>query len=161
MWTRPARGFTLIEVMIALMIFSMAAIVLGGAYLNVISSYKAASVANEDDQAVAFARSQLLSQPDLQTAVTGAEFDDASTSADGAPTRHVKWSATIDSTDTTDLFSVTFVCELSDPSLAQPKKVTETFMLLRPTWSDPATRSNLRQAAASRIAQVQGRPPSQ
>ena len=86
MRTRPARGFTLIEVMIALMIFSMAAIVLGGAYLNVISSYKAASVANEDDQAVAFARSQLLSQPDLQTAVTGAEFDDASTSADGAPT---------------------------------------------------------------------------
>jgi hypothetical protein len=35
--------------------------------------------------------------------------------------------------------------------------VTENFMLLRPTWSDPAAETTLRQAAASRIALVQGR----
>ena len=140
--------------MIALLIFFMATIVLAGAYVNVLNSYQAATTANENDQDVAFARSQLLTQADLQTAETGAAFDTTDN-------RHVSWSATCDTTDTTDLFAVTFTCEISDATSANPKKVVENFMLLRPSWSDPATKSTQRQNAAARIAQVQGRPPPQ
>ncbi len=151
---RANRAFSLPEVLIALLIFFMATIVLAGAYVNVLNSYQAANTANDNDADIAFARSQLLAQADLQTAETGASFD-------ASDSRHVTWSATVDTTDTTDLFSVTFTCQIDDPTLPQPKKVVQTFMLLRPSWSDPATRTTQRQTAASRVAAVQGRPPPQ
>ena len=148
---RRRRGFTLIEVLAALLIFSLTAVVLGGAYLNVLNSYEVAQRSNVTDGEVYYARSQLLTQSDLTLAQAGAEFDDGD--------RHVKWTAEIDPANTTDLFSVTFTCTVSDPSAPQPKTVVETFMLLRPTWSDPAARSELRQNAASRIALAQGKQP--
>jgi general secretion pathway protein I len=88
---------------------------------------------------------------DLPTAEAGAEFDDGQ--------RHVKWTAEIQPENTTDLFSVSFTCTVSGPAEPAPKTVTETFELLRPTWSDPTARSTLRQNAANRIAQVQGKQP--
>jgi general secretion pathway protein I len=148
---RRNRGFSLIEVLAALLIFTLTAVVLGGAYLNVLNSYEVAQRSNVNDNDVTFARSQLLSQTDLPTAQAGAEFDDGN--------RHVKWTAEIDPADTTDLFTVTFTVVLTEPGAAPTKTVVETFMLLRPTWSDPSARTTLRQAAASRIAVVQGKQP--
>jgi prepilin-type N-terminal cleavage/methylation domain-containing protein len=144
-------AFTLIEVLVALLIFTLTAVVLGGAYLNVLNSYEVAQRANVNDNDVAFARSQLLTIADLPTAEAGAEFDDGN--------RHVKWTAEIDPADTTDLFTVTFTCVLTSPGTAPTKTVVENFMLLRPSWSDPSAQSTLRAAAASRIAVVQGRQP--
>jgi len=146
----PRRGFTLIEVMVALMIFGLTAVVMGGAYLNVLNSYEAAQRSNLNEGEVSFARSQLLTIAGLPTAQAGQEFDDG--------TRHVKWTADAEPTTTTDLFTVTFTCVITDPS-TQPKTVVETFMLLRPTWSDPTDRTTLRANAASRIALVQGKQP--
>jgi prepilin-type N-terminal cleavage/methylation domain-containing protein len=144
-------GFSLIEVLAALLIFTLTAVVLGGAYLNVLNSYEVAQRSNVNDNDVTFARSQLLTQSDLPTAQAGAEFDDGS--------RHVKWTAEIDPAETADLFTVTFTVVLTDPGTAPAKTVVENFMLLRPTWSDPSARTTLRQAAASRIAVVQGKQP--
>lgn len=132
----------------ALVIFAMTAVVLGSAFVNVLNGYEVARKANVTDADVTFARSQLLAQPDLTTAGDGAEFDDGD--------RHVKWKAEIEPTDTTDLFTVTFSCTVTEGSL-EPQQTTETFMLMRPTWSDPTARSTLRQNAANRIALVQGR----
>lgn len=148
---RRNSGFSLIEVLAALLIFTLTAVVLGGAYLNVLNSYEVAQRSNVNDNDVTFARSQLLTQPDLPTAQAGAEFDDGN--------RHVKWTAEIDPAETTDLFTVTFTVVLTEPGTAPTKTVVETFMLLRPTWSDPTARSTLRQTAASRIAVVQGKQP--
>ncbi len=139
----------MIEVLVALMIFGLTAVVMGAAYLNVLNSYEAAERSNRSGDEVAFARSQLLAISDLQTAVNGAEFDDGD--------RHVKWTAEIEPTATTDLFTVTFTCVISDTSAAAPKTTTETFMLLRPTWSDPTERTTLRKNAADRIALAQGK----
>jgi len=145
---RRPSGFTLLEVLAALMIFALTAVVMGAAYLNVLNAYAAAERTNVNEDEVAFARQQLLAISDLTTAEQGQEFDD--------DTRHVKWTAQIDPTNTTDLFTVTFTCVISEAA-ASPRTVNETFMLLRPTWSDPTAESNLRQAAANRIALVQGR----
>jgi general secretion pathway protein I len=148
-----ARAFTLIEVLAALAIFALTAIVLGAAYVNILTSYRAIGLSTEDAQDVAFARQALLTQIDQQTAENGDEFD----TADG---HHVQWSLdpaiTVASTTVTDLWTVGFVCEISDTPSSVPRKYTATFMLLRPTWSDPATRSQVRQAEATRIAQAQG-----
>jgi prepilin-type N-terminal cleavage/methylation domain-containing protein len=143
------RGFTLIEVLMALVIFALTAVVLGGAYVNVLNSYEIARKANVNDEDIAFARSQLLTQSDLQTARNGAEFDDGD--------RHVKWTAEVDAANTTDLFTVAFTCTITEPGTRAPKVVVQNFMLLRPTWSDPTDRTALRQAAADRIALFQGK----
>ncbi len=148
---RHNSGFSLIEVLAALLIFTLTAVVLGGAYLNVLNSYEVAQRSNVNDNDVTFARSQLLALSDLPTAQAGSEFDDGN--------RHVKWTAEIDPADTTDLFTVTFTVVLTEPGAVPAKTVVETFMLLRPTWSDPSARTTLRQAAASRIAVAQGKQP--
>jgi prepilin-type N-terminal cleavage/methylation domain-containing protein len=148
---RTRSAFTLIEVLVALLIFTLTAVVLGGAYLNVLNSYEVAQRSNVNDNDVTFARSQLLALADLPTAQAGAEFDDGD--------RHVKWTAEIDPADTTDLFTVTFTCIVTGSRNEPTKTVVENFMLLRPTWSDPSARTTLRQAAASRIAVVQGKQP--
>jgi general secretion pathway protein I len=146
---RRRSGFSLIEVMVALAIFALVAVVLGSAYVNVLNGYEVARNANANDFDIAFARSQLLTQSDLPTAQNGAEFDDGE--------RHVKWTAEIDPAGTTDLFTVTFTCSITGRPTDDPKNVVETFVLLRPTWSDPTAQTTLRAAAAARIAQVQGK----
>jgi general secretion pathway protein I len=146
---RHPRAFTLVEVLLALVIFALTAVVLGGAYVNVLNGYESARQANADDADVDFARSQLLGLSDLTAAQDGAEFDDGD--------RHVKWTAEIDPAETTDLFTVTFTCVITGGAGFDSKTVAETFMLVRPTWSDPTARSDLRASAATRIAVFQGK----
>jgi prepilin-type N-terminal cleavage/methylation domain-containing protein len=147
---RPAtRGFTLLEVLISLMIFVMAAVVLGSSYVNVLNGYDLAQRANERNEDVEFARAQLLAEPDHDKAEQGGEFDSANA-------RHVSWHAQIDPTQTADLFAVAFTCEINDPKAKRPETATENFMVLRPTWSDPTKRSTLLDAAKQQIGKLQG-----
>jgi len=167
MRTRSARGFSLLEVLIALVIFAIAAVVLGAGYLNILNDYAVISRGTGEDQDVAYAREELLTQADLPTASAGDEYDtdDGGATAPKGGTsgisRHVAWTVVITPTATTDLFSVAFTCTITSGSADYPTRtVTQNFMLLRPTWSDPADRTSLRQAAAARISQVQGKTSS-
>jgi general secretion pathway protein I len=146
----PNRGFTLLEALVALAIFALTAIVLGASYVNVLNSYAIAARGNETNEDVQFARAQMLAEPDRKVIEQGGDYDSTGN-------RHVKWSATIASTSINDLFTVTFVCEVSDPERPAPEKVTQTFTVLRPTWSDPAERAQLLQDAKARIAELQGK----
>jgi general secretion pathway protein I len=132
------------------MIFALSAVVLGSTYVNVLNSYEAVSRGNTRDEDVAFARAQLLAEPDRAKVEAGAEFD-------AVENRHVRWSATIASTAMPDLFTVTFVCEVTDSNKgSEPEKTTQTFTVLRPTWSDATEKTQLRQALRDRIAEIQG-----
>ena len=146
-----AGGFSLLEVLVALTIFAMSAIILGSAYVNVLNSYAVAGRFAKTSEDLAFARSLVATQPDITKLESGGEFE-------GASGRRVKWSAEITPTTTADLFTVVFTCEISDPAQPQPEKVVQTFMLLRPTWSiDAAARSKLREDAKARIFEIQGK----
>jgi general secretion pathway protein I len=148
------RGFTLLEVLVALAIFALAAIVLGAAYVNVLTAYETVSRGNQTDEDVRFARAQLLAEPDHDTAEKGGDF----VSPGG---RQVKWHATIASTTTADLFTVTYVCELTDPAAnGGTQTVTENFTVMRPTWADPTENTKLKQDAQDRIAKLQGKTTS-
>ena len=93
----------------ALAIFALAAVVLGSAYVNVLTAYETASRGNQADEDVRFARAQVLAEPDHDKAEKGGDFV-----APGG--RQVRWHATIASTTTADLFTVTFVVELAGDS---------------------------------------------
>lgn len=142
------RGFTVLEVLIALMIFIGAAVVLGATYLGIMNSYAQLEVDGDYKNDVKFARAALLAEPDFDTAEKGGDFD----ATDG---RHVSWKATIEPTNTADLFSVTFECEVNAAELKEPIHITEAFRLLRPTWSKPEDRDKLRSDARTRIQQLQ------
>ena len=145
--SRRIQAFSLIEVLVALAIFAMAAIVLGATYVNVLNSYAAIDRDRDADEDVRFAISQLRGIADLTTAQAGDQFDSTNN-------RHVTWTCTIEPTTIADLFTVTFNYELDDPGV-DPKKGTQTFTLFRPTWSDAVQRSQLLQDAKDRIAAMQ------
>ena len=144
-------AFSLLEVLVALMIFALSAVVLGSTYVNVLNSYEAVSRGNTRDEDVAFARAQMLVLTDRAKVEAGGEFD-------SLESRHVRWTATLASTTLPDLFSVTFVCEVSDPAKGgDPERTTQTFTVLRPTWSEAAEKTQLRQAVQDRIAEIRGK----
>lgn len=148
---RQSKGFTLLEVLVALTIFALSAIVLGGAYLNVLNSYAIATRTEQISEDVAFARSLVLAEPDRTKLEQGGDFDTAGG-------RHARWSVEIASTTTADLFTVTFTCEVADPGQSEPQKAVQVFTVLRPTWSiDAGERAKLKQDAKTRIYELQGR----
>lgn len=152
------RAFTIIEVLIALAVFSMMAVGLIGAYLNVLGGYERIKTRPKLDLDVRFARNALLAEADFETAQKGDQFE-------GATGRHVTWTSVIEPTTTANLFLVTFTCVLSagnNPG-EREETITETFRLLRPTWASTSgftpDAATLRTEARDRITQAQQPSP--
>jgi len=142
----------MLEVLVALAIFAGGAVMLGATYLNVLNGYAFIEHASDYQNEIKFARAALLAEPDLDTVEKGGEFE----ATNG---RHVAWKATVDPTDTADLFTVAFECEINAAELKQPVHTTDTFRLLRPTWSKVDERDKLRSAARTRILDLQTKQP--
>jgi general secretion pathway protein I len=148
---RGRRGFTLVEVLVALSIFALAAVVLGSSYLNVLTSYEVLSRGMQINEDIAFARQQVLRESDRKKLEQGGEFDTAGG-------RRARWSVDISSTLIPDVFIVAFTCEITDPARPEAEKTSQNFTLLRPTWSvDVAERGKLKEDVKTRIAEVQGK----
>lgn len=147
--TPVTRGFTVVEVLVALAIFGMASVVLGSAYINILNAYDITSRANGVNADVEFARSIVLREPDREKLERGGEFQNTES-------RAVRWAVKIEPTNMPDLFSVVFTCELSGVNGRQPEKHEETFVVLRPTWStDTGEQGRLREEAKRRILEIQ------
>ncbi len=140
-------GFSLLEVMIALAIFALAAVVLGGAYLNVLQGYELSNRALLRNENLRFAREALLIESDLEVVEKGGEFDAGNNA-------RVRWKAKVEPTETPDVFEVVFDCEVNSPELRQPERTTEVFRLLRPTWSKADEREKLRMETRERITKI-------
>lgn len=148
---KTGRGFTLLEVMMALAIFAMVSIVLASAYLNILIAYDTAAKETISNADLTFARSLVLQEPDREKVEEGGEFD----SAEGG---QVRWKAEIASTNTADVFTVTFTCQVTEGTQGKAVENVETFTLLRPTWTvDAGERSKLREDAKTRILEMQGK----
>ena len=147
MKTRRRRAFTLVEVLIALAVFTGSAIVLGSAYVNILTGYERARWNSSRDDDLRFARAALLAEPDIEKAREGGDFE-----AVGG--RRFKWTATIDPTPTADLFLVVFNCEISGGDTKGTETATQEFRVIRPTWSVAAERETLRADAKRRIEEI-------
>ena len=149
--TRTSSAFTLVEVLMAILIFALSATILASAYVNVLNAYAIVERGSQADADLTFARAQVLTEPDRKKLEKGGEFD----TTDG---RHVKWEVEIVPTGTADLFSVMFTCTSGALAEPEPTQVVQTFMLLRPTWSiDAAERSKLREETKKRITEMQAK----
>jgi general secretion pathway protein I len=142
-------AFTLVEVLVALAIFGLTAVVLGSAYLNVLNSYEVLNRQAQTSEDFAYARHIVLTEPDRAKLELGGEFE-------ATAGRHARWGVEIESTTMADLFRVNFTCEISDPTRPEPQKVMERFVVLRPTWTiDPADHSKLKEETRTRILELQ------
>ena len=135
---RRVAAFTLVEVLIAVAIFAMAASVLMSAFVNALLSRESAAkydLINADIRAV---RMQLLLEPNLEDAEDGNEYK---TFHSGK----ASWEAQVEPTDVVDLFQVGLSIRFSEPPEGLVADYSETLYLLRPTWSESDERSELLQ----------------
>ncbi len=144
------RGFTLIEVLVALAIFAIAAVVLGAAYVNLIQTHAALRERDGSGSDIEFARDALLIEPDLAKVERGGDV----VLPDG---RTGSWRATVEPTEVSDLFDVELELTAPPPSgSGEMVRATSKLRLLRPTWSTEADRKRIRDAARQRIEKERG-----
>lgn len=136
--SHTADGFSLIEVVVALALFAMAAVVLNSSFVNALLARERGlsnDRLNADIQAV---RLQLLLESNLEDAEDGGRYETLNSGT-------ANWEASVEPTNLIDLFHVQLQIEFSDPQDDQAATHTESLYLLRPTWSESDERSELLQ----------------
>lgn len=134
----PTKGFSLIEVLIALALFAIASNIIGSAFINALLSRERNNDNSYRDIAIQTARKQLLLEKNIDDAEDGG-------SVETLELGEVDWYAEIIPTDMVDLFEVNLFIEFFDVKDDQSSNYNETLLLLRPTWSESDERSSLLQ----------------
>jgi general secretion pathway protein I len=142
---RESRGFTLIEVLVSLAIFALAAVVLSVAYLNIIGSYRSLGAQHQSDEDWKLLRAVVLTEPELAKVEEGGRI----TLPGG---RQLNWKAKAEPTHVADLFQLTLEAEVPASGDMEEWKQRQVLHLFRPGWSDPAEREELREKTRQRIA---------
>ena len=144
------RAFSLIEVLVALAIFALAAVGLGAAYTNVLLGRQALKQYDVGAEDLARCRAALLETVNYDDIEVGGDIylpDD----------RMARWQGKVEPTEVSDLFTVTLSAEIQKETGGEfiPMK-EETRLLLRPTWSTASDRKVIRDAAKARLLQDRG-----
>jgi len=142
--SKSQHGFTLIEVLISLAIFALAAVVLSMAYLNIIGSYSEMGGRQQAEEDWKWLRLTVLFEPDRKKVEDGGRL----ALPDG---QQLVWSAKIEPTDVADLFRVNLRAETAQTTGPEAWQRSQSLQLLRPTWSDPADRDKLRDITRQRL----------
>ena len=130
-------GFSLLEIIIALAVFGMAMVTLGGAYINTISSMDRVQVDQGLEQDLNLVRMMALTKETIEELEDGGEIQSGSHG-------ELSWSAEYEPTAVADLFEVILIIEYEDLKTEQMRELTQTLFLTRPTWSDATEREALR-----------------
>ncbi|MEO6994894.1 MAG: prepilin-type N-terminal cleavage/methylation domain-containing protein [Lacunisphaera sp.] len=142
--TPTLRGFTLVEVLISLAIFALAAVVLAVTYLNILGGYQAVGHRQQSEEEWKLIRSVVLSESDRTKVEAGGQLQLPDNS-------NVQWKATIESTTVADLFTVTIQSQPEFATGNDSRVQEQKIMLLRPSWSDPVERNQLRAASQAKL----------
>jgi general secretion pathway protein I len=140
------RAFTLIEVLIALAIFSIAAVVLGAAYTNLLLAHAALRDRDGAGDDLVSVREIVLAEPDRAVVERGGDL----VLPDG---RSATWRATLNPLEVSDLFEVELELEAPPPGDGGGENVRsrQTFRVLRPTWSTELERKERQDRARQRL----------
>jgi general secretion pathway protein I len=144
------RGFTLIEVLVSLAIFALAAVGLGAAYSSVLQARMALKQDEQYLDDLARTRAAMLETINYDNLDAGGDVN-----LPGDRTSH--WKAKVEPTTVSDLFNVTLIMSIQRETNGEfGPDITETSMLLRPTWSVISDRQKLIDAATQRLFDQRG-----
>jgi general secretion pathway protein I len=144
------RGFTLIEVLVSLAIFALAAVGLGAAYSSVLQARMALKQDEQYLDDLARTRAAMLETVSFDSLDVGG---DVNLPGD----RKAHWKAKAEPTTVSDLFNVTLTMAIQRETNGEfTPDITETSMLLRPTWSVVSDRQKIIDAARERLYQQRG-----
>lgn len=140
---RARRGFTLLEVLIAVALFAVAIAVLASSYINILQSLEAVKLDHALNEELRWLRERVLSEGDREALEKGGsvktlDFGDAS------------WSVVISPTNVADLFVVELAVEIGADEKSRKQK-SATMHVLRPTWSEPVERGKIIEAVKTQI----------
>jgi len=144
------RAFTLIEVLVALSIFALAAVGLGSAYSNVLLSRMALKEKGVGEEDFARCRAAMLETANFADIEKGGDVylpDD----------RMARWKGKIEPTTVADLFWVTITVEIQATAggpFGEPREQSQ--WILRPTWSVESDRTKLLADAKQRLLKTRG-----
>ena len=144
------NAFTLIEVLVALSIFALAAVGLGSAYSNVLLSRMALKEKGVGEEDFARCRAAMIETANFADIEKGGDVylpDD----------RMARWKGKIEPTTVTDLFWITLTVEIQT-SAGGPYGVPreQSQWILRPTWSVESDRTKLLADAKERLLKTRG-----
>ena len=143
-------AFTLIEVLVALAIFALAAVGLGSAYSNVLLSRMALKEKGVGEEDFARCRAAMLETANFADIEKGGDVylpDD----------RMARWKGKVEPTTVADLFWVTLTVEIQTSAggpYGSPREQSQ--WILRPTWSVESERAKLLADAKERLLKVRG-----
>lgn len=123
------QGFTILEVLVAVLIFAGAATVLVASYINILSNFEASRVKSNFDEELAYVRAELEIISDPEEAAKGAEFDMGNGETG-------LWYAEIEMTQIPNLFTVNLIVDMLSED-RERVQLNQQFYLLRPSWGDP------------------------
>lgn len=123
------KGFTILEVLVAVVIFAGAATVLVSSYINILGNFEASRVKTNFEEELAYVRAELEIISDPEEAMDGAEFD----MGNGVRGR---WQSEIEMTGIPNLFSVNLFVDMINGE-GERTELTQSIYLLRPTWGEP------------------------
>ncbi len=144
------NAFTLIEVLVALAIFALAAVGLGSAYSNVLLSRMALKEKGVGEEDFARCRAAMLETANFADIEKGGDVylpDD----------RMARWKGKIEPTTVADLFWVTITVEIQTTAggpYGTPREQSQ--WILRPTWSVESERTKLLADAKERLLKTRG-----
>ena len=142
--SKMRRGFTIIEVMLALALFGVAVTTFTAAYLNIINAIAAIQVDQAYEQDLSMIRLAAFSSVLVEDVEEGGEVF---TGSHG----EASWKVEYEPTLVADLFRVRLLMEVLDKEKGEMKEVEEVHYLTRPTWSDPVERAELRAETRDRL----------
>ena len=129
---RHRSGFTLAEVLVALVIFVLSTTVLASAINNAMHALDILEIKEGTEQDYRFVRSQIFTITDLTTFQQGGQL----TTPDAG---QATWSANVTPTQTADLYQVALTVQLAGEGDVKAESQTRTYYLLRPSWTTDAS----------------------
>jgi len=131
------RGFSLLEVTLALAIFGLGIVVLTKSFVNTLMGLEKVDVQTDYSGEMRFVRSHIIGIEDLEELEQGGELQTLSLGT-------ARWQVEVEPTEVIDLFQTRISVQFEGrPEEVEPIQYEDTLYLLRPTWSDPVERSIL------------------
>ncbi len=136
--TKYTKGFSLIEVLIALALFAVCSNLIASAFINALLARERNPESNYQDIAIDTVRKQLLLEKNFEDAEEGGTITLLKKG-------EASWTVEIYPTDIIDLFECRLDIEFLESENPNQETYSETLYLLRPTWSESGERSSLLQ----------------